>query len=155
MSDFKFNNYGKFTDGEIEVVVREKRPAAKLKGYVPSYEFNILLPEKHDPIGRIGLRIGNTKLIIMYVGHIGFEIQEEYRGHRYAMKACNIIKRVAIDHCLKTLWINCSSENYPARRTCELLGCEFVEIVDLPEYTVMYQRGDRQACRYRWDLATS
>ena len=152
MSDFKFNDYEVLTDGEIEVVVRAKQPADRLKGYVPAYEFDIRLTGKVGSIGSVSLRIGNTEHLVMYAGHIGYGINEEYRSNRYAAKACNLIKRVAIDHGLKTLWITCNPDNYPSRRTCEILGCEFVEIVDLPADTDMYQQGDKRKCRYRWDL---
>lgn len=152
MKDFKFLDWGILSDGEIEVVVKQKLPAPKKKGYVPSYEFDICLRGKPAPIGRVGLRIGNTKHVIMYSGHIGYGIMENYRGHRYAAKACNLIKRVAIAHDLTTLWITCNPDNIPSRRTCEILGCKLVEIVDLPKYTDMYQHGERQKCRYKWDL---
>lgn len=152
MDGFKFNDYEVFTDGEIEVIVREKRPAVSEKGYAPSYGFDIRLPGKAAPIGRIGLRIGNTSHLVMYAGHIEYGVQEKYRGSHYAAKACELIKCVAIDHGLKTLWITCNPDNYPSRRTCEILGCELVEIVDLPADTDMYREGGRQKCRYRWDL---
>ena len=155
MNVFKFNDYGVLSDGEIEVVVNEKRPANPALAYVPAYRFDIYLPGKSEVIGRVDLRIGNTKHLVMYGGHIGYGINEEYRGHRYAVKACNLIKRVAIEHGFKTLWITCNPDNLPSRRTCEILGCELVEIVDLPEDTDMYREGDRQKCRYRWDLGGS
>jgi tagatose 1,6-diphosphate aldolase len=55
-------------------------------------------------------------------------------------------------HGLKDLWITCNPDNLASRRTCELAGAEFVEIVDLPANSGMYRRGDRQKCRYRLDL---
>ena len=155
MTDFKFKDYGKFSDGEIEVAVSEKRPAIPEKGYVPAYWFDIRLVGRPGRIGRVDLRIGNTGHLILYGGHIGYSIDAEYRGHRFAARACNLIKPVAIDHNLKTLWITCNPDNIASRRTCEILGCELVEIVDLPEDTDMYQRGERQKCRYKWDLEES
>jgi predicted acetyltransferase len=152
MNNFQFNNYQPFSDGEIEVVVSEKRPANPAMGYVPVYRFDIYLPGKSDAIGQVELRVGNSMNLEMYGGHIGYGIKEEYRGHRYAARACNLIRQVAIDHGLKTLWITCNPDNYPSRRTCEILGCKLVETVDLPRYTEMYKQGDRQKCRYRWDL---
>ena len=119
---------------------------------MPAYHFDIHLSGKSFPIGRIDLRIGNIKHLIMYGGHIGYGIQEEYRGHRYAAKACNLVKPVALDYGFNTLWITCNPNNIASRRTCEILGCEMVEIVDLPDDTDMYQRGERQKCRFRWDL---
>jgi tagatose 1,6-diphosphate aldolase len=121
-------------------------------GLVPSYEFNIYLLEKPEVIGRISLRIGNTNRVKKYSGHIGYGIKEEYRGNHYAAKACNLVKQVAIDHGLKILWITVNPDNYPSRRTCEILGCEMVEIIDIPEYLDMYRQGERQKCRYCWNL---
>jgi len=152
MNDFRFNDYRPFTDGEIEVVVREKRPGDEPRGLVPAYHFNIRLPGNPEPIGRVDLRIGNIRHLVMYGGHIGYGVDKDYRGNRYAARACNLIRQVALDHGLKTLWITCNPDNWPSRRTCEILGCELVEIVALPENTDMYQEGERQKCRYRWDL---
>ncbi len=152
MKDSKFKEYETLTDGEIEVVVSEKRSASPEKGYVPAYRFDIRLPDKSEIIGCAELRVENTRNIIQYGGHIGYGIKEEYRGNRYAARACNLIKRVALDRGLKTLWITCNPDNHPSRRTYELLGCEFIEIADLPLDNDMYQRGDGQKCRYRWDL---
>ena len=152
MSGFRFNDYGTLTDGEVEVVVREKHPGDEGRGYVPAYWFDIRLPGSRARIGQADLRLGNTRHITMYGGHIGYGVQEKHRGNRYAARACNLIKQVALDHGFKVLWITCNPDNYPSRRTCEILGCELVEIVDLPEDTDMYRRGERQKCRYRWDL---
>ena len=151
MTGFIFNNYEKLTDGEIELVVREKRPAVAEKGIVPSYEFDICLPEK-KVVGRISLRVGDTERLRMYGGHIGYGVEEKYRGNHYAAKACKLVKQVALDHNIGTLWITCNPDNYPSRRTCEIIGSEFVEIVDLPPDIDMYGDGERQKCRYRWDL---
>ncbi|MDP6127425.1 MAG: GNAT family N-acetyltransferase [Dehalococcoidales bacterium] len=152
MTEFSFNDYKPFSDGELQVVVREKRPADPEKEYEPAYDFDMRLVEGNRLVGRMNLRISNTSHITMYAGHIGYGVFPDYRGHHYAARACNLIKPVALDHGLKILWITCNPDNVPSRRTCEILGCEFVEIVDLPEDTSMYRMGERQKCRYRWDL---
>jgi tagatose 1,6-diphosphate aldolase len=152
MTDFQFLDVGTLSDDEIELVVIETTSADEKKGYVPAYMFDIRLAGKSDSVGRIHLRIGSTPRLIMYAGHIGYGIGEPYRGHGYAAKACRLIKPVALDHGLKTLWITCNPDNIPSRRTCEIIGGELVEIVDLPEDSDMYQDGERQKCRYRWDL---
>jgi len=153
MSEFKFNNYGILTDGEIEVIITEKRPGVRWKPYTPAYYCDICLAGDTESIGSIDLRITNTTHIMMYGGHIGYDIDKKFRGNHYAAKACNIIKKVALDHGFKTLWITCNPDNYPSRRTCEILGCKMVEVVDVPVNTDMYRDGDKQKCRYRWDLA--
>jgi tagatose 1,6-diphosphate aldolase len=58
---------------------------------------------------------------------------------------------LARSHGLMTIWITCNPDNFASRRTCELAGATLVEIVDLPEDNDMYQRGERQKCRYRLD----
>ncbi len=150
MAAFEFLDYEPFTDSEIEVIVKDRIPADIERGYIPGYKFTICLSENKRPVGRLNLRIGNTERIIRYIGHIGYGIEEKYRGHHYAAKACRLVKQVALDHGLDTLWITCNPDNYPSRRTLEILGCEFVEIIDLPEDLEMYRRGERQVCRYRW-----
>ncbi len=50
------------------------------------------------------------------------------------------------------VWITCDPNNYASRRTCERLGAELVEIIDLPEDNEMYLDGERQKCRYRLRL---
>ena len=152
MTEFEFFDYQPFTDGEIEVVVKDKVPPDNERGYIPGYEFTIRFSENKKPVGRVNLRIGNTERIIKYIGHIGYGIEDKYRGHHYAAKACRLIKQVALDHGLGTLWITCNPDNNPSRRTCEVLSCELVEIIDLPEDLDMYRRGERQVCRYRWDI---
>lgn len=152
MTKFKFNDYGTFTDGEIEVFVQKKNPANKIFRYAPSYDFTVQLRENRTPVGSVSLRIGNSKNIVTYMGHIGYSIDNKHRGHHYAAKACNLIKPVALDYDLKTLWITCTPNNHSSRRTCEILGCELVEIIDMPEYSDRYRSGERQMCRYRWDI---
>jgi predicted acetyltransferase len=149
---FAFKDYSPLTDGEIDVVVEEKRPAGFRPGWVPSYELNICLHGKTEPIGHISLRIGNVKNIIMYGGHIGYRVDEAYRGHHYAARACRLVAQVARDYGFKELEITCNPDNYASRKTIEDIGGELIEIIDLPENNDMYLRGERQKCRYRWDI---
>jgi len=69
-----------------------------------------------------------------YGGHIGYRIEEIYRGNNYDSKACKIIKNVAIAHGMNRLIITCNPENFPSRKTCEKAGLKLKEIVDLSQY---------------------
>jgi RimJ/RimL family protein N-acetyltransferase len=99
--------------------------------------------------GGIGLRIGNTPDIERYIGHIGYNVYSPVRGNHYAERAVRLLLPLAARHGLATLWITCNPDNAASRRTCERLGCELVEIVDLPEDHLLRQRGETQKCRYR------
>ena len=155
MSLFEFNDYNELTDGEIELILREKQQAPPGEGYVPQYHFDVRITGKTEPIGTIRLRVGDTERVVKYAGNIGYKIDEEYRGRRFAAKACNLLKRVALDHGMNTCWITCRPDNLSSRRTCEIIGATFVEIVDIPEDYDMYQRGNKRMCRFRWDIGPS
>jgi predicted acetyltransferase len=149
---FKFHNPGRLVDEDLELVLVEKYPGDPAINYVPAYKFEMRLAGKDKKIGQIDLRIGNTTSIVMYGGHIGYGVNPEYRGQRYAARACKLLFPLARSHGLETLWITCNPDNIASRRTCELAGGTLVEIVDLPEESDMYQEGERQKCRYRFDL---
>jgi predicted acetyltransferase len=149
---FEFRDPGKLMDQDLELVLVEKYPGNPAIEYVPAYKFKMTLVGQDEGIGHIELRVGNTDHIVMYGGHIGYSVEPEYRGHRYAAKACRLLLPLAQSHGLKAIWITCDPDNIASRRTCELVGAKLVEIVDLPEDTDMYQEGERQKCRYRIGL---
>ena len=66
--------------------------------------------------------------------------------------ACQLLFGLARRHGLSELWITCNPDNIASRKTCERLGAEYVETVSLPRDHVLYQRGEREKCRYRIDL---
>jgi tagatose 1,6-diphosphate aldolase len=112
----------------------------------------MLVPNNPQPAGRISLRIWTTDYFVRYVGHIAYSVAPEFRGRRYAARACKLLMPLARCHDLGSLWITCDPENIASRRTCERIGAELVEVVDVPEGTPLYDRGERQKCRYRLDL---
>ena len=152
---FEFHDPSRLADEELELVLVEKYPGDPSIGYVPAYRFRMTLVGQHEEIGRIDLRIGNMHHLVMYAGHIGYRVIPEHRGHGYAEKSCRLLLPLARSHGLKTLWITCSPDNIASRRTCELADAEFIEIVDLPENTDMYQKGERRKCRYRLETSSS
>ncbi len=152
ITSFKFLDPGRLVDGELELVLAYKYPGDEPRGYVPTYRFNMTLAGQHLEIGNIELRVGNTEHIVMYAGHIGYRVHAPYRGHRYAARSCRLLVPLARQHSMRTLWITCNPDNFASRRTCEIAGAQFVEIVDLPSNTDMYREGERQKCRYRLDI---
>ena len=149
---FKFHNPGKLIDGELRLILIGKHPGNLARGYAPVYRFKMTLVGSREEIGRIDLRVDNSHHIVMYAGHIGYRVYPKYRGNHYAARSCRLLIPLARLHGLNPLWITANPDNYASRRSCELAGAKFVEIVDLPWATDMYQMGERQKCRYRLDL---
>lgn len=150
--EFQFFDPGDLSDGVVRLRLVEKLPADLLKGWVPYYVFHIYSADTNERAGEIRVRIGDTHYMRLYGGHIGYGVRPEYRGRRFAARALRLILPIAARHGLSELWITCNPENVASRRTCEASGAEFIDIVDLPPDTNMYQRGERQMCRYRLSL---
>ncbi len=150
--DFTFLDPGRLVDGDLELVLVKKKTGNPEKELVPAYDFKMRLLGTEMKMGHINLRIGNIDKIVKYGGHIGYGVDPEYRGHRYAARSCRLLFPFAKRHGLNTLWITCNPGNLGSRKTCEIAGGKLIEIVDLPEDNDMYKKGDRKKCRYRFDL---
>lgn len=148
---FVFQDFDYLTDGELDLMIEVKSPADEEKGYMPAYIYKIILHGTLCKIGRIDLRIGDNENTY-YGGHIGYEIHEGFRGHHFAAKACEIIKQVALAHRKYKVIITNNPDNYPSRKTCEIIGAKLLEIVDVPPHNEMYARGEKQKCRYEWTI---
>ena len=152
---FKFLDPGKLDDGELELVLFRKLAGKLMYQDVPTYRFVMRRVGKSGDVGRIDLRVGNTERIVMYLGHIGYRVNHQYRGNRYAARATSLLLPLARRHGLEKLWITCDPDNLASRRTCELVGGKLKEIVDVPENTDTFRAGERRKCRYLLDLRTT
>ncbi|MCJ7622249.1 MAG: GNAT family N-acetyltransferase [Anaerolineaceae bacterium] len=152
IDDFTFLDPGTLVDGDLTLVLVQQYPGDRAKIYVPAYIFRLEHTFRGCEMGRLALRVGNLPYMALYNGHIGYSALEEFRGNHFAARAVKRLLPLACRHGFGTLWITCSPENLASRRTCELAGATFIEIVDLPDDTELYQRGERQVCRYRLDL---
>src|SRR3990172_7676606 len=148
-NEFQFRDPGPLRDRELTAEVTARNPADPEKGWVPSYNFALRLEGVQECVGTIGLRVGMTRSLELYAGHLGYWIEPQWRGRHYAERGVRLVLPLAKRHGLATLWITCNPDNWPSRRTCERLGAEFVEIVPLPPDSDMYLQGEREKCRYR------
>jgi tagatose 1,6-diphosphate aldolase len=147
---FRFLDPGELREGDLRLVLKEtvlpmaSRPAA--------YRFEMRRLPDGARMGRIELRIGQTQDLILYTGHIGYRVDPQYRGHRYAARSCVLLADLARRHGHAEIWITCDPENLSSRRTCELTGAIFEGIVPLPEHHFFYKAGSRSKCRFRLPL---
>lgn len=136
----------------IDLVLERITPADPATGWALTEHYAIVEKGSGQTAGTIRLRLSDTNDIRFYAGNIGYRVEEAYRGKHYAQQACMLLKARALEHGFRELWITCDPDNWPSRRTCERIGAKLVEIIDLPEELDMYQDGERQKCRYLWQL---
>ena len=117
---------------------------------VPTYSFHMVSISHGTRMGQINLRIGSTPHVERYAGHIGYGVHSEHRGHHYAARSVKLLLPLARRHALDPIWITCDPENLASRRSLEIAGAEFVEIVDVPADCGIRKFGGKlRKCRYR------
>lgn len=152
--NFKFYRPGKLIDRDLELILIETiAPEVNPIDFIPVYKFEMRQAQTAEKLGQFSFRVANTEDIILYAGHFGYDVIERYRGQRYAARSCQLLFPLAIKHGINPIWITCNPDNLASRRTCEIAGGKLIEVVDLPADNDQYQDGDRQKCRYCFDLA--
>ena len=117
---------------------------------VPTYFFRMMSIAHLDELGNINLRIGSNDHLERYAGHIGYGVNPPYRGHHYAARSVKLLLPLARRHELNPVWITCDPDNGASRRSLEIAGAKFVEIVDVPpDCGIRRYGGKLRKCRYR------
>jgi tagatose 1,6-diphosphate aldolase len=135
--------------GEVRLRFSHIVDADPARDLVPFYHFRLLTQDGQDA-GHINFRIGNTDHIRLFAGHLGFAINEPFRGRGWAGQGCRGLvpfMRTIYD----TIILTCDPANSASRRTIEKLGAQFLEEVSL-ERPVSHCDGIRIKRRYEWKL---
>lgn len=152
MVDTVFRDPGPMYDKELELDLTARVPSNPARNWAAEYRFEMRVGPQHRRAGYISLRLGDSDTILLYAGHIGYRVDPEFRGRHYAARSVKLILPLAKEHGINPLWITCNPDNIASRRSCELAGGTFEEIVRIPEDLDMYRDGERFKCRYRFDL---
>lgn len=137
-------------NNEIKLILEETLQEDKEKGYVPACRFAIC-DKKGQKIGICDLRMGHNENTY-YGGNIGYEVEEPYRGHHYAGKACKLLLQLAKSFQMGYVRITCSPDNTASQKTCEYAGGVLEGIVELPKGHELRIAGRTKSCLYRIDL---
>ncbi len=142
MSSFGFlNDFDILSDNEITLEISQKYQGND--ELLPFYYYDIYVDE--TVVGKISIRIGNN-YHSYYNGHIGYEIDKEYRGSNYAYKASKLVLQVAKAHNMGELILTCDESNIASYKTIEKLGAQLIEVVKPPKHYFAY-RGDMERQR--------
>ena len=86
----EFVDPGVLRDADLELDLVERFPGDPAIGFVPAYRFQMLTLPRREPVGNIELRVGNTSHILLYGGHLAFNVEEAHRGRRYATRSARL-----------------------------------------------------------------
>ena len=144
MADILFNKDLYYIDGEnIELRLIDTYEGGD--GSLPFYWWDIILKSNNVSVGKISFRIGHN-YHSYYNGNIGYEVDEEYRGHHYSLLACQLVLKVAQYHKMDKIYLTCDYDNIASYKTIEKLGANLIEEV-LPPKDYIYYREDIEVHR--------
>ncbi|MEG2290598.1 MAG: GNAT family N-acetyltransferase [Clostridium sp.] len=126
----------------------------KFKGdevLIPFYYYDIYEKKSNEKVGKISIRIGDN-YHSKYNGHIGYEIDDKFRGKRYSFYASQLVLQVAEEHGMKNIYITCDESNIPSRKIIQRLGGELKEIIDVPKDYFAWYEGIERHCIFELQL---
>ena len=119
---------------EISLRQIELEPDDPQRKWDPAFHFDIL-DRAGTQVGGCNLRLGHSEAL------------------HYAGKACKLLFELARRQGMEYVIIVCAPSNQPSRKTCEWLGGELLEIVELPEDDKRRQlTDDIYRCIFRFSL---
>lgn len=143
--DDPFLDPGELVDGDFRLVLVERRPADRHKGFLPMYNWDIRRVADDVKMGEFGLKIGEPP---PHTGHIRYRVFPDFRGHHVAARACRLIIPLARRHSIEPIRITCREDNMASRRTAELAGAKLSRIVETPERYRDWTGPVRTKCDY-------
>ncbi len=147
----QFIDFPDLHDSEIKLVHKSYDEPDLDKGYSPRYGFSIVIIETNEDIGVIYFAVDNSRRQYMR-GHISYGVSPAHSGHNYAMKACKLVKNVALAHGFDRVFIGSGYDNVASRRTIEKLGAVPVTIDDVPDDDVLRYLQEERIDMYVWDI---
>ncbi|MGX8680308.1 MAG: GNAT family N-acetyltransferase, partial [bacterium] len=101
------------------------------------------LPPLFTPYRLYGIYVGNQRVGVLtlrdgsdeehlYDGHIGYHIDEAYRGHHYAYQACLLLKSELQQFGFHHVLITCDPNHIASIKTIEALGGIYLDTKTIP-----------------------
>lgn len=138
-------------DGRIRLRCIWRMERDTIKGYAPSYHFEILLEENGQVAGQCGLRLGEGEEIA-WMGNIEYLVFEAYRRQGLATRACGLLFALARAHGMTGATIHCDPVNLASAKTARSAGAAYERTLDIPAGHPMRRKGMRQVIVFRRQL---
>ena len=124
--EFDFKEPGTLVDGDLGLILIERREGETAKAFVPEYKFEMRHMPSDTKAGVIALRTSLTARLAGYGGHLGYDVLPEHRGNNYSARSCRLLFNLAREQGINPILITCSPDNMPSVKTCESIGGELV-----------------------------
>lgn len=148
---FKFLEFDDLKDDEIKLVLKSQDQPDYENGVLPRYGFSIIHINDNRDIGVVYFAVDNTSR--QYIrGHLSYGVDPKYSGHNYAMKACKLMKQIALAHGFKRLFIGSGHDNIASRKTIEKLGAIPITADDVPDDKILKNLQEERIDMYVWDI---
>ena len=148
---FNFLEFNDLYDGEIKLVLKSRDQPDYDNGILPRYGFSIILIKDDEDIGIIYFAVDTTRRQYLR-GHLSYGVSPAYAGNNYAMKACRLVKNVALAHGFSRLFIGSKNDNIASRKTIEKLGAVPVTASDVPDDEILRELQKEKIDMYTWDI---
>jgi len=142
----------KDTAEPLELRLETDSPPIPTKDWLRSLQYRIHLDGVLHPVGFVRMLVGNAPNVILYGGHIGYGVDECFRGRRLAARATLLLAPLARSFGMRELWITANPANLASCRTCRRIGAEAVGVIPVPPGIDLYDRGTREVVRFRWQF---
>lgn len=133
------------TDNEIDLTVPfyVKKP----------YEYyDIYLHNTDEYVGNIWCDTSDDYELIKYLGNVGYEIKEEYRGNHYALKALQMIKEIMKDNNMREMIFSIEPKNTYSVNVAKQMGATRVGSEYIPSNVGLYTFKDSEVDIYKYNL---
>jgi predicted acetyltransferase len=132
---------------EIDLKLKERFGPDRAVGSTESLVYGIYPSGTREMIGYVSLRLGESPGLY-YLGHIGYRVEDGYRGHGYAAEAVHMLLPLMRKMGLRTVVITTDTDNIPSRKTSERLGCVLERVVTVPPDYLSLCMMSPAKCRY-------
>jgi predicted acetyltransferase len=149
---FQFFEFNELKDDEIKLVLKSHDEPDPEKRILPRYGFSIIHIADNEDIGVVYFSVDNSRRQYLR-GHLSYGVSPAYSGHNYAMKACRLIKSVALAHGFNRLFIGSEKNNIASKKTIEKLGAVPITRNDVIDDEIINELQMEEIEMYVWDIS--
>lgn len=148
---FNFLEFDDLEDSEIKLILKSRDMPDLDRGDYPRYGFSITRIKDNEEVGMIFFVVDTSRRQYLR-GHLSYGISPAFRGHNYSMKACKLIKKVALAHGYIHLFIGAGYENIASIKTIEKLGARPIGLDDVPDIDIIGELEKEKTSMYVWNI---